>query len=283
MSNNQEERSLRERPFFFEFGNDRLFAVLHSPSAGIARHGLVFCHALAEEKLWSHRVFVSLARELAARGMAVLRFDFRGEGDSDLEFEQAGIASRVDDAVRAAEVLIEHQPRLPGVTFLGHRLGGAVAAAAAARLRARAKALVVWDPLPSGRDYVMSLLRNNLATQISLEGRVTRTRGTLVRSLEAGETVLVDGYGIGAPFYGELVALDWPGMLAGLDCPTLVVEAGKASGETAQPAGTAKEERERVRRTSAHEPEFWRESRRFSLSAPNMTQVSVQWLERQLA
>ena len=71
-------------------------------------------------------------REPRDRG-AALRFSWRGE--SDLDFEQAGIASRIDDAVRAAEVLLEQQPTLAGISLLGHRLGGAIAAAAAARLR----------------------------------------------------------------------------------------------------------------------------------------------------
>ncbi len=284
MNVGKQERSLNEEPFFFELGNDRLFAVLHLPATETARHGLVLCHALAEEKLWSHRVLVSLARELARRGMAVLRFDFRGEGDSDLDFEQTGIDSRIDDAVRAAEVLLERQPALAGVSFLGHRLGGAIAAAAAARLRARTLALVVWDPLPSGRDYVMSLLRANLAAQVVIEGKVTHTREELMRSLEAGETVLIDGYGIGAPLYPELVAMNWPGMLDRLDCPTLVVECEKAPRKAGlRPPAASGEARARLQRASAYELPFWHECKRLSLSAPNLTQVSVEWLQQELA
>ena len=65
------------------------------------RGGVLLCHAFAEEKLWSHRVYVTFARELAALGYAVLRFDFRGEGDSDLEFEQATISTRIADVITA--------------------------------------------------------------------------------------------------------------------------------------------------------------------------------------
>src|SRR4051794_5703721 len=121
----------REQPLFFPLGNDRLFGMLHLPDEHKARRGVVMCHALAEEKLWSHRVYVEFARELSSRGMAVLRFDFRGEGESDLEFEQSGVETRVQDAVRASQFPLEQQPHLGAVTLLGHRVGGAVSLAAA--------------------------------------------------------------------------------------------------------------------------------------------------------
>jgi len=47
---------VRETPFFFRLGGNQLFAVLHQPDCGKPRQGIVLCHALAEEKLWSHRV-----------------------------------------------------------------------------------------------------------------------------------------------------------------------------------------------------------------------------------
>jgi pimeloyl-ACP methyl ester carboxylesterase len=269
-----------EQPLFFGLGDHRLFGMLHFPE-GTPRHGLVICHALAEEKLWSHRVFVALARELANHGIAVLRFDFRGEGESDLDFEQVGIASRIDDAVRAAEVLLEQQPTLTGISFLGHRLGGAIAAAAAARLGSRAQGLLVWDPLPSGREYLMQLLRSNLAKQMARDGKAPRTRQALIQALEAGETVLVDGYGISRVLYRELIALELPALLEALECPALLIaaEEGPPKGSTARRTQAAV--RANIEHASAREPAFWRESKELCRCAPNMTAVSMQWLERQ--
>ena len=70
-----------EEPFIFRRDDVSLFGMLHKP-AGSPRLGFVTCHPFAEEKLWSHRVFVSAARALAQAGHAVLRFDFSGAGDS---------------------------------------------------------------------------------------------------------------------------------------------------------------------------------------------------------
>ena len=248
---------MNETPFFFELGEHRLFAVLHRPIAGVARRGVVLCHALAEEKLWSHRVYVNLARELAREGIAVLRFDFRGEGDSDLEFENCGLASRTADALRAAEVLREHEPHLSNCIFLGHRLGCAVAAMAAAGSAARAQGLIAWDPIASGRDYLMQLLRSVLASELAATGSA-RTRAALLEALEAGETVVIDGYCMRAPLYRDLLDLEWSQLLEATRCPVLAVN------------GTS-------------EPPFWRESKRFHSRAPAMSARTIQWLQEQVA
>lgn len=251
---------MSESPFFFELGNDRLFAVHHRPEGGSPggdgpRRGVVLCHALAEEKLWSHRVYVSLARELAAAGWAVLRFDCRGEGDSDLEFEEATLETRVADALRAAAVLRSREPQLERCVFLGHRLGCAVAARAAAGAPGIADALIAWDPIENGSAYLMQWLRSALASQLVATGKAP-TRSALLKALAEGRTVPVDGYGITPHFYRELTALQWPALVQALACPVLVVEGGC-------------------------EPPFWRQTQRMHMRAPAMTGRSLQWLREE--
>ena len=78
---------MKETPFFFEGDTGSLFGLLHEPDpATPAREAFVFCHPFGEEKLWTHRTYVSMARRLAERGHPVLRFDFLGNGDSDGAF-----------------------------------------------------------------------------------------------------------------------------------------------------------------------------------------------------
>lgn len=240
-----------EMPFFFEHENVRLFAVHHRP-AGRPRRGVVLCHAMAEEKLWSHRVYVDLARRLAGEGAAVLRFDFRGEGDSDLDFEQTDLATRADDAVRAAQVLLGLEPALTAVTYFGHRLGAASAAMAAARPEVRAEALVAWDPIACGKAYVAQLLRAALASRLAA-GSPAGTRAALSRTIESGGTVYVDGYGISGGLYAGLLSLEWQALVARVSCPVLVIDA-------------------------ASDPAVWRESERLYTSAPNMAARTGEWL-----
>jgi putative redox protein len=70
-----------------------------------------------------------IARELAARGIATLRFDFAGLGGSEGDFGTSGFAADVADLAAAAKAL---GARLsPPELLVGHSLGGAAALAAA--------------------------------------------------------------------------------------------------------------------------------------------------------
>ena len=53
---------MNEIPFFLGSPGSQLFAVAHDPGGAPSGDTFVFCHPLAEEKLWAHRVFVNYAR-----------------------------------------------------------------------------------------------------------------------------------------------------------------------------------------------------------------------------
>jgi putative redox protein len=74
----------------------------------------------------------AVSRALAERGIAVLRFDFTGLGESEGDFADTSFSGNVDDLVAAADFLRrEHRaPRL----LVGHSLGGAAVLAAAHRV-----------------------------------------------------------------------------------------------------------------------------------------------------
>src|SRR5262245_18163177 len=78
-----------ETPFYFGRESSPLFGVFHAPARTTCLPAFVFCHPFAEEKLWTHRVFVSFARRLAAEGYPVLRFDYMGNGDSAGDFRDS--------------------------------------------------------------------------------------------------------------------------------------------------------------------------------------------------
>ena len=72
---------------------------------------------------------VRLARALAERGVAVLRFDFTGIGESGGAFEETTFSTNLGDIVAAAGWLRVHH-RAPEI-LVGHSLGGTASLAAA--------------------------------------------------------------------------------------------------------------------------------------------------------
>jgi uncharacterized OsmC-like protein/alpha/beta superfamily hydrolase len=70
-----------------------------------------------------------ISRALAAQGIAVLRFDFTGIGNSDGDFSNTNFSSNVQDLLAAAEKL-KQQYQAPQL-LIGHSLGGAAILSAA--------------------------------------------------------------------------------------------------------------------------------------------------------
>jgi uncharacterized OsmC-like protein/pimeloyl-ACP methyl ester carboxylesterase len=120
-----------------------------------------------------------ISRSLAARGVAVLRFDFTGLGASEGEFANTTFSSNVADLVAAANHLrTTHQP--PAI-LIGHSLGGAAVLAAAGQIpEARA---VVTIAAPADPAHVTGLFRERVAdiqeqgeVEVALAGRPFRIR-----------------------------------------------------------------------------------------------------------
>jgi len=74
----------------------------------------------------------NIAKALNKKGVAVLRFDFTGLGDSEGTFEDTNFSSNVDDLVAASEYMGKEMS-LPSI-LIGHSLGGAAVIQAAHKM-----------------------------------------------------------------------------------------------------------------------------------------------------
>jgi len=98
-------------------------------------------------------VFARAADAWATKGLASLRIDFRGGGDSDGSFEDTTISGQIKDALAALDFLQREKSINPAkVAVVGWSQGGGVAASVAGRTAHPLKAVALWNPLssPSG-------------------------------------------------------------------------------------------------------------------------------------
>jgi len=110
-------------------GGARLSARLHTPAGPVRAHAL-FAHCFTCSK--DVRAARRIASSLSDLGIATLRFDFTGLGDSEGEFADTTFSSNLDDVVAAADYLAAHHA--PPSILVGHSLGGAAVLAAAHRI-----------------------------------------------------------------------------------------------------------------------------------------------------
>lgn len=267
-----------ETPFFFASGARDLFGVLHRPAVDAGRLGFVFCHPFAEEKLWTHRAYVSLARDLAARGHTVLRFDHMGHGDSDGEFADASVETHLDDIVAAVGRLRADAPSVERTALMGLRLGATFALLAAGRLGSIDR-LVLWEPVTDGGRYMQEVLRSNLTTQMAVHGRVIHDRKALVNALETGGTINVDGYELGRALYEQVSAIDLAGEAGHFSGPVLVLQAGKPGQPPRKDLMALTEHLADARMEVVEEEPFWREIKPFYARAEQLTRATLDWIQ----
>jgi amino acid adenylation domain-containing protein len=135
----------------FHFGPDRsLYGVLHRPMGNTAEHAVLVCAPIGQEHVRTHFVLNRLARQLAAAGIAVLRFDYCGCADSLGESRDAGFERWTRDIADARLELGRRSGALR-TTGLGVRLGAALLCRALERIEL--SNLVLWDPVVDGRTF----------------------------------------------------------------------------------------------------------------------------------
>ena len=150
--------------FTFSCGKDQLVGILNGGSEEETR-GVLIIVGGPQYRVGSHRQFVLLARQLSSLGIPVLRFDYRGMGDSEGIF--SNFANINQDIATAVESFFQHCVNLQEVV-----LWGLCDAASAALLYAwsdpRVKGLVLLNPwVRTDTTLARTYLKNYYFTRLS--------------------------------------------------------------------------------------------------------------------
>lgn len=175
-------------------GGNRLSARLELPPGEAYRGTALFAHCFTCSK--QLRAVVTISRALARSGLAVLRFDFTGLGESEGEFGDTSFSSNVEDLVAACTYLTDAL-EAPSV-LVGHSLGGAAVLQAAARIpRVRAVATI---GAPADPSHVLHLIdeheeeiRAKGSAQVTIAGRGFRIGRQFLEDLEGSSMRTVVG------------------------------------------------------------------------------------------
>lgn len=172
---------MQENVRFENRGGVTLAGVLHTPDAGAPRAWALFAHCFTCTK--NLKAAVNIAEALCGEGIAVLRFDFTGLGQSEGEFADTHFSSNVDDLVSAAAFL-ERDYEAPDV-LVGHSLGGTAVLAAAPQIPSARAVSTIGSPAEP--EHVLNLLQDDLESidkngeaSVKLAGRPFRIRKDFV-------------------------------------------------------------------------------------------------------
>jgi|GEM_PF-1293744 len=145
-------------PTFFGEPHQQLFGALHQARGckSAANRTVVICPPIGQEYIRTHWCLRLLARQLARKGINVLRLDYRGIGDSaGVNEETTSITHWYQDVHTAIDYACE-QTNCRNVMLVGLRYGGAIASAVAAE-SSKINSLILWEPVLDAGQYLKSL------------------------------------------------------------------------------------------------------------------------------
>jgi hypothetical protein len=166
-------------------------------------------------------MYTRTARVLGEAGIASLRIDFRGSGESDGTFDETTFTGQISDALAAVDYLDRHR-RVDDIGVLGLSQGGLVGSATAAADH-RVSSLVLWSPVASPVDTYKTVL----GADTVLAGLTQETTHIV---LPWGAEIDLD-----RPFFEELYEVDPVAEIAGYDGPLQVVVGTRDTIVTPQP------------------------------------------------
>ena len=145
----------------------------------------IFAHCFTCTK--NFKAVVNINRALAMHGIAVLRFDFTGLGESEGDFAETNFTSNVTDLIAAADFLKSNfeAPKL----LIGHSLGGAAVLQAAAHIPSSLAVATIGAP--ANPSNLASHLRSTVKEietkgegQITLGGDTFKIKKQFLHDLE---------------------------------------------------------------------------------------------------
>jgi hypothetical protein len=179
-----------EDPSYFSVPGGHLYTVLHEAENPVARVLLV--GSFAAERHFSYQGWVRWARYLAARQIEVLRYDYRGVGESSGVFEEMTFDHWTEDVQLLAGWLSSRSPRLP---LLLHGLEIGAILAGKCFDQGVGDGLLMWSPPASANHALRAGLLQWASVKQLLESPENRTSAAkYIQQLLQGATIDVQGY-----------------------------------------------------------------------------------------
>lgn len=126
----------------------KIFGILHRPQVEQKVPFVLFSHGFAGSKVGVHRIYERIAHKLALQGIASLRFDYRGCGDSEGDLLDMRFEDHLLDYCTVFENIVDETwIDRENVAILGRSMGGMVATIAQARLKKKLKAICLVSPV----------------------------------------------------------------------------------------------------------------------------------------
>lgn len=146
---------MKETPVTFKSKGKNLFGVLHGGREGAP--AIIILHGFMGTKS-TPILLTRIARFLASKGYSVLRFDFRGSGDSEGDYAKQNISTEVEDLDSAIK-LVKRKTKTSQIGVIGYSRGAMVALIGASKNKSIKVVVAVGCPISTRELWNKNLLK----------------------------------------------------------------------------------------------------------------------------
>lgn len=139
----------KTQPLTLDGDHGKLAAILQTPDGKDTYPAVILCHGFTSQK--EHPLIKHLADYLEADGIASIRFDFNGHGESEGDFQDMTVLNEIEDA-KKVYAYVSALPEVTAVAIAGHSQGGVVSSMVAGELGDKIKAVALLAPAAVLRD-----------------------------------------------------------------------------------------------------------------------------------
>lgn len=139
-------------------GKSILRGMLHIPE-GLNKKApiVIIYHGFCGNKMGPHFMFVKFSRLLESNGIASIRFDFAGSGESDGDFIDMTLSRELEDANNILNYVNNlYFVDKDKIGLLGFSMGGAIASIIAGERKEEISALCLWSPAGNMNEVILS-------------------------------------------------------------------------------------------------------------------------------
>lgn len=181
-----------QKDFSLKINNEIIRGFVHIPH-GITQSTklLIISHGLTGNKYGSHNLWVALSRYLVDKGIASIRFDFRGNGDSDGLHQDITVSKEVVDLKAIYEFARNYSDN---IILAGYSLGAIVTS-------------IVAGQTETKKVLLMAAVAPEVFVQFAPQ------MIPLAKDFPADTFEFMDGFLIGKPFMAEMEQLPFGGSL----------------------------------------------------------------------
>ena len=270
----------RETPLFFGYNGDTLYGVMHHSCCPEINTGIVICTPFFMEKMEAYSLLANLARQLAMNGYPVLRFNYRGYGESKGEWGENSIPEYLEDIDEAIH-LLRRETGVQSVGLLGVRMGASLSLMKLMKDNSISFAIAV-EPVIHGKTYVRDLLRMNMAEQLLDKRKVRTGLRELVGNIQSGGVVYTAWFPLNRKHYEALMDVDLLQEINHVHTP-LALFAIRCPHTAGQPV---REFYDKIRPVSGKSiyreiecPPFWKQTPRLVRRIPALSEAVLTWLD----